>query len=105
LHYVLAPCPNLVVGRIDWQRIGPAYCAELLTVLSDRGFPATAEDGELLHAVTPLDWAAQGHAVGTTVSAAPTFTQTGPFPPGNVVRGLANAVLAGSGTTPGASVP
>lgn len=105
LHYVLAPCPNLEVGRIDWKRIGPAYCEELLTVLSDRGFPATAEDVELLHAVTPLDWAAQGHAVGTPFSAAHTFTQTGPFRPGNMVRGLANAVLAGSGTTPGVGVP
>ncbi len=34
-----------------------------------------------------------------------TFPQTGPFRPRNLVRGTANAVLAGCGTTPGVGVP
>ena len=55
--------------------------------------------------VTPADWAAQGHAAGTPFSAAHTFPQTGPFRPRNLVRGLGNVVLAGSGTTPGVGVP
>ncbi|QUH01255.1 phytoene desaturase [Saccharopolyspora erythraea] len=105
LHYVLAPCPNLAAGRIDWERIGPAYADELLAVLERRGFTGFADSVEVRRLVTPLDWAAQGHAAGTPFSAAHTFAQTGPFRPRNLVRGLDNVVLAGSGTTPGVGVP
>lgn len=42
---------------------------------------------------------------GHPFSAAHTFAQTGPFRPRNLVRGTANAVLAGCGTTPGVGVP
>ena len=30
LLFVLAPCPNLERGPIDWPRVGPAYRDELL---------------------------------------------------------------------------
>ena len=55
--------------------------------------------------VTPADWAAAGLAAGTPFSLAHTFRQTGPFRPRNLVRGVANAVLAGCGTTPGVGIP
>ncbi|QIZ36678.1 phytoene desaturase family protein [Saccharopolyspora sp. ASAGF58] len=105
LHYVLAPCPNLRTGPIDWDRVGPAYRDELLSTLERRGFTGFGAAIEAQQLVTPADWAAQGHAAGTPFSAAHTFAQTGPFRPRNLVRGLANAVLAGSGTTPGVGVP
>ncbi|MEV0049652.1 phytoene desaturase family protein [Saccharopolyspora shandongensis] len=105
LHYVLAPCPNLRTGPIDWDRIGPAYRDELLGELERRGFTGFGAAIEEQQLITPADWAAQGHAAGTPFSAAHTFAQTGPFRPRNLVRGLANAVLAGSGTTPGVGVP
>ncbi|GGM61614.1 phytoene dehydrogenase [Longimycelium tulufanense] len=104
LHYVLAPCPNLAVGRrIAWDSVGPAYAEDVRQILVERGLPGAG--GELLHHVTPLDWAAAGHGAGTPFSVAHTFTQTGPFRPRNLVRGVANAVLAGCGTTPGVGVP
>ncbi|MFC7344080.1 phytoene desaturase family protein [Saccharopolyspora griseoalba] len=105
LHYVLAPCPNLATGPLDWERIGPAYRDELVAVLQRRGFPGFGESVEVERLITPRDWAAQGHAAGTPFSAAHTFAQTGPFRPRNLVPGLRNAVLAGSGTTPGVGVP
>ncbi|MFI0466474.1 phytoene desaturase family protein [Saccharopolyspora sp. 5N102] len=105
LHYVLAPCPNLRTGPIDWDRIGPAYRDELLGELERRGFTGFGAAIEEQQMITPADWAAQGHAAGTPFSAAHTFAQTGPFRPRNLVRGLTNAVLAGSGTTPGVGVP
>ncbi|GAA2340205.1 phytoene desaturase family protein [Saccharopolyspora halophila] len=105
LHYVLAPCPNLATGPLDWQRIGPAYRDELVGVLQRRGFTGFEESVTAERLVTPLDWAARGHAEGTPFSAAHTFAQTGPFRPRNMVRGLENVVLAGSGTTPGVGVP
>ena len=42
---------------------------------------------------------------GTPFSLAHTLAQTGPFRPRNLVPGLANAVLAGCGTTPGVGIP
>ncbi|WP_232662217.1 phytoene desaturase family protein [Pseudonocardia sp. TRM90224] len=105
LLFVLAPCPNLAAGELDWQRIGPAYRDELLGVLDARGLTGLADDVEVAEVVTPAGWAAQGLGAGTPFSAAHTFAQTGPFRQRNVVRGLSNAVLAGCGTTPGVGIP
>jgi phytoene desaturase len=55
--------------------------------------------------VTPADWAKQGMAAGSPFALAHTFGQTGPFRPANMVRGIDNAVLAGSSTVPGVGVP
>jgi len=102
---VLAPCPNLVAGPIDWARVGPAYRDELVATLAARGLTGldSAIETELL--VTPRDWAAAGLAAGTPFSLAHTLRQTGPFRPRNLVRGVANVVLAGCGTTPGVGIP
>jgi phytoene desaturase len=108
LLFVLAPCPNLERGRLDWPRIAPAYRDELLNVLEKRGHPGLTDiagDIEISRLVTPADWAADGLGAGTPFSAAHTFTQTGPFRTRNLVPGLANAVLAGCGTTPGVGIP
>jgi phytoene desaturase len=102
---VLAPCPNLEAGRIDWARVGPAYRAELGTVLERRGLTGFDDAVEVERLVTPADWAAAGLGAGTPFSLAHTFPQTGPFRPRNLVRGAANAVLAGCGTTPGVGIP
>ena len=102
LLFLLAPCPNLEVGNLDWARVGPAYLDELLGVLHQRGIDV---DVEASHLVTPADWAAQGLAAGTPFSAAHTFAQTGPFRPRNLPRRHGNVVLAGCGTTPGVGIP
>jgi phytoene desaturase len=102
---VLAPCPNLVTGRIDWDRVGPAYRTELGRVLAARGLTGFDDAVEVERLVTPADWAAAGLAAGTPFSLAHTLAQTGPFRPRNLVRGVANAVLAGCGTTPGVGIP
>ncbi|MFD3327505.1 phytoene desaturase [Streptomyces sp. NPDC058701] len=106
-HYVLAPCPNTAVGppAASWDDLGPRYRDSLLRELERRGLTGFADaiDTEVL--VTPADWTTQGHAAGTPFSVAHTFPQTGPFRPRNLVRGTANAVLAGCGTTPGVGVP
>ncbi|MDT0445212.1 phytoene desaturase family protein [Streptomyces johnsoniae] len=107
LHYVLAPCPHTGIGPgpDTWQALGPRYRDELVAELEHRGLTGLGGAIEQAHLVTPADWARQGHAAGTPFSAAHTFAQTGPFRPRNLVRGLANAVLAGCGTTPGVGVP
>lgn len=105
LLYILAPCPNLRTAPLDWSTLGPAYRDEVVQALHSRGLTDLGEAVEVQHLVTPADWAAQGLAVGTPFSAAHTFAQTGPFRPSNLVRGTANVVLAGCGTTPGVGVP
>ncbi|MBK1786144.1 phytoene desaturase family protein [Prauserella cavernicola] len=102
---VLAPAPNLHAGPIDWSRVGSAYRDELLRTLAERGLPGFARDLEVAETVTPEDWAAKGLAAGTPFSLAHTFSQTGPFRPANLVRGVDNVVLAGCGTTPGVGIP
>ena len=67
------------------------------------GFARYADD--ILDVVTPADWARQGMTAGTPFALAHTFSQTGPFRPANLVRGVDNAVLAGGSTVPGVGVP
>ncbi|MEE1831483.1 phytoene desaturase family protein [Streptomyces sp. SP17KL33] len=107
LHYILAPCPNTDIGpdAAAWGELAPRYRDSVLRELERRGFHGIADAVEEQALVTPADWHAQGHAAGTPFSAAHTFAQTGPFRPRNLVRGTANAVLAGCGTTPGVGVP
>lgn len=102
---VLAPAPNLRSGRIDWARVGPRYRDELLATLAARGLPGVDRELEVDEIVTPADWAQRGLSAGTPFSLSHTFAQTGPFRPRNLVRGVDNAVLAGSGTTPGVGIP
>ncbi|MFD9007033.1 phytoene desaturase [Streptomyces sp. NPDC059582] len=107
LHYILAPCPNTDIGpdAAEWGDLAPRYRDSILGELEQRGLDGISSSIKEQRLVTPADWQAQGHAVGTPFSAAHTFAQTGPFRPRNLVRGTENAVLAGCGTTPGVGVP
>lgn len=105
LLYVLAPAPNLERGSIDWSRAGGAYTEGLIAHVADRLLPGLRDDATVLDVVTPADWARQGMAAGSPFALAHTFGQTGPFRPANMVRGVDNAVLAGSSTVPGVGVP
>jgi phytoene desaturase len=104
LLYILAPAPNTVVGKINWSEAGPSYTDEILRTVTGR-LPQLGIDAEVLHVVDPAAWARQGMVAGSPFALAHTFTQTGPFRPANVVRGIDNVVLAGSSTVPGVGVP
>jgi phytoene desaturase len=104
LLYVLAPAPNTDVGQLDWDAMRDRYTDQMLTRVAER-LPGVGADAQLLHVVTPTDWARQGMASGSPFALAHTFAQTGPFRPANTVRGIDNVVLAGGSTTPGVGVP
>jgi phytoene desaturase len=104
LLYILAPAPNTAAGKVDWASAGPAYTERMLHTVCDR-LPKLGIDAEVLHVVDPAGWERQGMAAGTPFALAHTFGQTGPFRPANIVRGIDNAVLAGSSTVPGVGVP
>jgi phytoene desaturase len=105
LLYVLAPAPNLARGRVDWSTVGTGYADQLLDIVGTRLLPGLRDGAKVLHVVNPADWARQGMVAGTPFALAHTFAQTGPFRPANTVRGIGNAVLAGSSTVPGVGVP
>ena len=105
LLYVLAPCPNLQVGKVNWAAEGDSYAREVLATAAQRLLPGMDADADILDVVTPADWARQGMAAGSPFALAHTFAQTGPFRPANLVRGIDNAVLAGGSTVPGVGVP
>lgn len=105
LLYVLAPAPNLSRRRVDWSTAAHPYADSMLEAVAQRLLPDLRDGVELLHLDTPADWARQGMTAGSPFALAHTFAQTGPFRPANLVRGIDNAVLAGSSTVPGVGVP
>jgi phytoene desaturase len=76
-----------------------------MEIVGNRLVPGLRDGADVLHVVNPADWARQGMIAGTPFALAHTFAQTGPFRPANTVRGIDNAVLAGSSTVPGVGVP
>ncbi|MFB9234859.1 phytoene desaturase family protein [Plantactinospora siamensis] len=105
-YYVLAPVPNLDRAPLDWRGgLDRRYADELMRTLEERGYVGFADGVEVLHTVTPADWADAGMAAGTPFAAAHSLFQTGPFRPGNLHRTLSNVVFVGSGTQPGVGVP
>lgn len=105
LYYVLAPCPNLRVGRIDWEHRAADYRDSLVRTLEQRGLTGFNSAIVTERLTTPLDWSRKGMAFGTPFATSHTFAQTGPFRPRNTVAGTNNVVLAGCGTTPGVGLP
>ena len=103
LLYILAPAPNLEAGVVNWTADGDTYAHQVVAKAAERLLPGL--DADVLDVVTPADWARQGMAAGSPFALAHTFSQTGPFRPANIVRGIDNAVLAGSSTVPGVGVP
>jgi phytoene desaturase len=109
-YYVLAPVPNLAGERGPsaqaWRDgLGERYADELVRTLERRGYVGLGGTVVTRRVVTPADWLDTGHAAGTPFAAAHTFSQTGPFRPGNLHPGLSNVVFVGSGTQPGVGVP
>ncbi|UYP19120.1 phytoene desaturase family protein [Rhodococcus sp. Z13] len=102
---VLAPCPNLASAPLDWNLLGGPYVREIRQVLERRGYRGLAGSMRIDHVDTPQTWLEKGMLDGSPFSAAHVFRQTGPFRRPNLVRGVDNVVLAGSGTTPGVGVP
>ncbi|MEI6253718.1 MAG: phytoene desaturase family protein, partial [Mycobacteriaceae bacterium] len=105
LLFILAPCPNLEVGKVNWSAEGDTYARQMLATAAERLLPGLDNDADILDVVTPADWARQGMLAGSPFALAHTFSQTGPFRPANLVRGVDNAVLAGGSTVPGVGVP
>ncbi len=103
-YYVLAPAPNLD-ARLDWSVIGPRYRDEVVETLERRGWVGFGSGIEVETVTTPADWRARGLERGAPFAAAHTFRQTGPLRLPNLVPGVENVVLAGSGTVPGVGVP
>lgn len=102
VYYVLFPTPNLD-ARIDWRRERNRYREHVVATLEQRGYEGFGDAIEVEDITTPLDWQARGMERGAPFASAHSFTQTGPFRPGNLLG--ENIVFTGSGTQPGVGVP
>ena len=87
---------------MDWTRERPRLLDGLRRRVERAGYPCDVEVEEV---VDPLDWERQGMARGTPFALAHTFSQTGPFRPGNVDDRVPGLVFVGSSTVPGVGVP
>ncbi|HEY4454202.1 MAG TPA: phytoene desaturase family protein, partial [Pseudonocardiaceae bacterium] len=101
-YYTLVPTPNTRSG-LDWHGLSKLYRDEVVDTLEHNGYPGFGAATEVEEIVTPADWERRGMAGGTPFAAAHTFTQTGPFRPGNLYG--ENVVFTGSGTRPGVGIP
>jgi phytoene desaturase len=107
-YFVLAPCPNLATGAIDWPRIAPRYLEEIRAVLTERGFDADGAFSagvEFSATVDPADWQAQGLAAGSPFALAHTVAQTGPLRHPTQHPAVDNLLFCGAGVQPGVGVP
>ena len=87
-------------------RLGKLFACEAAGVTPDIMAIAKGIGGGFpLGAFLTTKEAGKGMTAGTPFALAHTFAQTGPFRPANTVRGVDNAVLAGSSTVPGVGVP
>lgn len=102
---ILAPCPNLSSAPLDWNSLAVPYMREIQAVLERRGYDGLSSSMVVDRLDSPQTWSDKGMLAGSPFSSAHVFRQTGPFRRKNLVRGVDNVVLAGSGTTPGVGVP
>jgi phytoene desaturase len=101
-YYVLVPTPNLDADY-DWDSLAPRFRDEVVDRLEHLGYVGFGDALEVEDVTTPADWQRRGMERGAPFAASHTFTQTGPFRPGNLA--MDNVVLVGSGTRPGVGVP
>ena len=102
IYYVLFPTPNMD-APIDWRTETSRYRDEVIATLEQRGYVGFGDAMEVENITTPLEWQERGMERGAPFAAAHSFTQTGPFRPGNLWG--ENVVFTGSGTQPGVGVP
>jgi phytoene desaturase len=97
-HYVLFPAPNLAhPAPINWATAAAPYAERMLHV--------AGLDADVLHLMTPADWAARDYPAGTPFGAAHTIAQTGPFRLPTLDRGVENLLRCGANVQPGIGVP
>lgn len=106
-YYALFPAPNLDPRRprLDWASERDRYREHIGQVLDTRGYAGFDAGIECERLVTPADWRALGLPAGTPFAAAHRFTQTGPFRPSTLDRGIENLVFTGASVQPGVGVP
>ncbi len=102
IYYVLFPTPNMTAG-IDWTEATPRYREHVISQLEARGYSGFGDSIEVEDITTPLEWEQRGMMAGAPFASSHSFSQTGPFRPGNLWG--ENVVFTGSGTQPGVGVP
>lgn len=104
--YVLAPVPNLSLGKIDWSVEGERYAERILKYLDERYLPGLLDNLVTKRIFTPLDFESELNAhQGSAFSLEPTLAQSAFFRTLNRDPSLSGLYFVGAGTHPGAGVP
>jgi len=103
--YVLVPVANNASG-IDWSTEKEPFAKRVLDFLEAWGMEGLQESLEVMHIMTPDDFASELNAhLGNAFAVEPKVSQTAWFRPHNRSEEVPNVYLAGAGTHPGAGVP
>lgn len=105
--YLLAPMPNLKIGRIDWGQAAAQLRDHLLDRLEEIVDPHIRQHIVWEKQYTPLDFERDLNAVYGTAfgSLAHNFFQSAYFRPHNISADLPGLYFVGQGTYPGIGMP
>jgi phytoene desaturase len=105
-HYVLAPVPNMELGKVDWGTAGPLLRDRILNSLEARCMPDLRKNIVTSRLFTPPDFERDLNAWhGSAFSLQPTLTQSAWFRVHNRDRKIHGLYFVGAGTHPGAGIP
>lgn len=103
--YVLIPVANNRSG-LDWSALKEPLTEKVLDFLEEWGLEGLREHLEVLHVMTPDDFARELYAThGNAFGVEPKLSQTAYFRPQNRSEDVPGLYLVGAGTHPGAGVP
>lgn len=105
-YYALAPVPNLLKSRVDWETEAPRYRDRILDYVEKHYIPGLRQDLVTSRVFTPLDFQSELNAhLGSAFSLDPVLTQSAWFRTHNRDRRIEGLYFVGAGTHPGAGVP
>jgi len=105
-HYVLAPVPNMELGKVDWDSAGALLRDRVLNCLEERCMPELRKNIVTSRLVMPTDFERDLNAWhGSAFSLQPTLTQSAWFRVHNRDRKIHGLYFVGAGTHPGAGIP
>ncbi len=104
--YALAPVPNQVKAKINWEKEAPIYRDKIINYLEKNYMPGLKESIVTEKVFTPDDFTTRLHAyAGSAFSLEPILTQSAWFRTHNRDKNVEGLYFCGAGTHPGAGIP
>ena len=105
-YYALAPVPNLLKSKVDWEAEAPRFRDRILDYVEANYIPGLRRDLVTSRVFTPVDFESELNAhLGSAFSLDPILTQSAWFRTHNRDPKIDGLYFVGAGTHPGAGVP